>query len=322
MRAPAFVMIALCLWCLSSLLATAGDPSEAEVVVAVEEVLHSLHQAASTADGKRYFSLFTEAAVFLGTDPTERWPIDEFKAFAEPYFATGQGWTYVVKARHVEIAPGAAMAWFDETLDNESYGECRGTGVLVRTEQGWRIAQYNLTIPIPNDLTSDVVRRIRAVAAEATVAEEPLAVFLVRHAEISDIGHGHDPELSATGRKRARELAGLLRDAGIEHVHSSDYIRTRDTAAPIAALLGLEVELYEASQLPTLIARLRESRGRHLVVGHSNTTPAVVKLLAGDPGTEIDEAGEFDRLYIVTGDVEGTVSTTLVRYGTPFSGSH
>jgi hypothetical protein len=47
-------------------------------------------------------------------------------------------------------------------LDNDSYGECRGTGVLLLTEQGWKISQYHLTIPIPNALAKDVVKQIRA----------------------------------------------------------------------------------------------------------------------------------------------------------------
>jgi phosphohistidine phosphatase SixA len=301
-----------------SLPATAADRSETE---AVEAVLDSLHLAASQADGEVYFSLFAEEAFFMDTATTERWSVDEFKAYAEPHFAMDRGWTYVVKERHVYVATGAATAWFDEILWNDSYGTCRGTGVLVNNDHGWRIAQYNLTIPIPNDLAADVVRRIKssAAAAEATVAEEPLVVFLVRHAEKVDTGH--DPELSAAGRKRAQELAEVLRDAGIEHVHSSDYIRTRDTAAPIADHLGLKVELYYPSQLPALTTRLLESRGRHLIVGHSNTTLDAVKLLAGDPGPEIDVPGEFDRLYIVTSNVDGTVSTTMIRYGTPFADS-
>ena len=52
-------------------------------------------------------------------------------------------------------------AWFDEMLWNEKYGTCRGTGVLVLTEQGWRIAQYHLTFPIPNELSAEFTSRIK-----------------------------------------------------------------------------------------------------------------------------------------------------------------
>lgn len=128
----------------------------------VESVLDALHDAAAKADGARYFALFDPSAVYIGTDATERWTLEEFRAFAEPYFGEGRGWTYVPTARHVTIGPDEKTAWFDEILENASYGTTRGTGVLVRNGEEWKIAQYHLTIPVPNDLARRVVAMIRA----------------------------------------------------------------------------------------------------------------------------------------------------------------
>jgi ketosteroid isomerase-like protein len=133
-----------------------------DVTAAVTAVLDRLHRAAAEADGAAYFALFTGDAVFLGTDVTERWTLPEFRAFAEPYFADGRGWTYTASERHVDVAPGGDTAWFDEVLWNDRYGTCRGTGVLIRTSDGWRIAQYHLTIPIPNELAAELTTRIKA----------------------------------------------------------------------------------------------------------------------------------------------------------------
>ncbi len=155
------------------------------------------------------------------------------------------------------------------------------------------------------------------LAASESQAKEPLVVFLVRHAEKVDLSR--DPKLSAAGTERALQLANVLRDAGIKYIHSSDYIRTRDTAAPIADCLGLEVKLYDPRDLPSLATKLRQLGNRHLVVGHSTTTPEVVELLGGKPGEAIDEAGEFDRLYIVTVASSGNIDTILMRYGKPFA---
>jgi len=141
----------------------------------------------------------------------------------------------------------------------------------------------------------------------------PLTVFLVRHAEKAD--SGKDPGLTEAGRARAQDLAGALGNAGLEAVHSSDYARTRDTAAPVAAQLGLEVQLYDPRDLPGLASELRARGGRHLVVGHSNTTPALVELLGGAKGLPIDDDNEFDRLYIVTVARDGTVTSVILRYG-------
>lgn len=126
-----------------------------------DDVLDALHKAASKAEGERYFDLFAPDAIFFGTDPTERWTIAQFREYAEPFFSQGQGWTYEVVERHVFFGPGGHVAWFDEALANERYGDCRGTGVLVLAEGGWKIAQYNLSIPIPNDLAIPVVEMIR-----------------------------------------------------------------------------------------------------------------------------------------------------------------
>ena len=157
-------------------------------------------------------------------------------------------------------------------------------------------------------------------AEEQFEEQKPLVVFLVRHAEKTDVGR--DPELTEAGKERALELAKILRSAKIEYIHSSDYIRTRDTAEPTAQELGLTTEIYDPRDLELLVQKLRDTGGTHLVVGHSNTTPSMVDLLGGDPGTEINEKSEYDRLYIVTDSGDGNISSILIRYGDPYySGS-
>jgi len=153
------VIVVLTVACLFAFSAAAGDRTEAEK--AVDGVLSAFHQAASDADGDLYFSLLAEDAIFLGTDATERWSVEELEAFARPYFSEGRGWTYESSERHIAIARDGNTAWFDEILRNDNYGTCRGTGVLVLTDQGWRIAQYSLSIPIPNDLARELTNRIK-----------------------------------------------------------------------------------------------------------------------------------------------------------------
>ena len=144
----------------------AADTPEEEAAAAV---LDALHGAASRADGSTYFDLFTPDATYIGTDVTEHWSIAEFRAYAEPYFNRGRGWTYTPRSRSLTLAPldCRCVVWFDEALDSQFYGTSRGTGVLVRGEDGqWRIALYALTFPIPNALARDMTARIRAAAAQ------------------------------------------------------------------------------------------------------------------------------------------------------------
>jgi phosphohistidine phosphatase SixA len=151
---------------------------------------------------------------------------------------------------------------------------------------------------------------------EDTKHEEqgPLVVFLVRHAEKDALSMEKDSRLTEEGYIRAAELARTLADSEIGYVHSSDFIRTRNTAAPVADLFGLEMELYDTSDLHDLADTILARGGRHLVVGHSNTTPALVEILGGRPGVPIVEATEYDRLYILT-ITSDEVNTVLLRYG-------
>ncbi|MFN3931337.1 MAG: nuclear transport factor 2 family protein [Brevundimonas sp.] len=130
----------------------------------VAATIDALHVAAANADGATYFGLFTEDARFIGTDATERWTLAEFRAYAAPHFARGQGWTYRPVERTVTIAPieCQCIAWFDEVLDSQSYGVTRGSGVLRKTGAGWKIEQYVLSFAVPNDRARAVVDAIEA----------------------------------------------------------------------------------------------------------------------------------------------------------------
>jgi ketosteroid isomerase-like protein len=128
---------------------------------AIASVVDAFHSAASRADEEAYFALLAPNAVFIGTDATERWDKTAFLAFAHPYFSKGKGWTFTPRNRHIDLSRDGKVAWFDELLDSATYGECRGSGVLEKLDGGWKITQYHLTIPMPNDLAKDLVARIR-----------------------------------------------------------------------------------------------------------------------------------------------------------------
>ena len=127
-------------------------------------IVDRMHQAASRADGPEYFAQFAPDARFVGTDSSEHWSLAAFRAYAEPYFARGQGWTYTPRERSLTVAPidCRCIAWFDETLDNASYGQVRGSGVLRLTEGGWKIEQYVLSFAVPNERADAVVQAIKA----------------------------------------------------------------------------------------------------------------------------------------------------------------
>jgi len=149
-----------------------------------------------------------------------------------------------------------------------------------------------------------------------TLAEAQM-VIVVRHAERADGGAAAgstmtaapDPELSEVGKARAQKLAAMLADAGVVAIYTSQFRRTKDTAAPLAAKIGVTAEAVASSDMAALTARIKtHTNGAVLVVGHSNTVPAVIKALGGAVVTVADD--DYDSLFFVAPN--GT--TTRIRF--------
>lgn len=130
------------------------------------------------------------------------------------------------------------------------------------------------------------------------------SVILVRHAERADTAAGKapnmaaDPELSAEGRARAERLASMLKGADIRAIFVTQFRRTQQTAAPLAAALGLTPTVIRADDQAALLAHLRTVKGHVLVVGHSNTVPAIAAELSGTTPVAIAD-DDFGNLWIV-----------------------
>jgi ketosteroid isomerase-like protein len=136
-----------------------GPIDVASEKTAVARVLDDLNDAADKAEEARYFALYADDAVFLGTDGTERWTLAAFRAFAHPHFAKGKAWSFRSVRRAITISQGGDVAWFDEDLATPNLGPSRGSGVLVKQQGTWKIAQYNLAVVIPNE-KMDAVKAI------------------------------------------------------------------------------------------------------------------------------------------------------------------
>jgi 2,3-bisphosphoglycerate-dependent phosphoglycerate mutase len=125
-------------------------------------------------------------------------------------------------------------------------------------------------------------------------------IYLVRHAEkVSVADHSSDPALSICGQQRAESLAVTFGDVPLESVYSTPYLRTRDTALPVARAHHLEIESYDPGELQVFSDMLLKKKQNALVIGHSNTTSILAGLLSGEAGEAFAEE-EYDRLYLVT----------------------
>jgi phosphohistidine phosphatase SixA len=129
---------------------------------------------------------------------------------------------------------------------------------------------------------------------------QPPVIFLVRHAERAAIS-GHVPSdtgLSRDGQTRAQDLARALKDAQITAIYTSEYKRTKETAAPLAKSLGIRPEVVAADDLRALTAKLKGARGNVLVIGHSNTLPPIINALGISSRVIVSES-DYDNLFLI-----------------------
>jgi len=150
--------------------------SEEADKAAINKIMDGFHDAAAQGNKDRYLGYFTEHGVFMGTDDWERWPLNpEFTEFVEDSFKDGTGWTYKAISREIAFAPDHKVAWFDEITTSKKWGLFRGTGVLLKGEDGWKVAHYSMSMLVPNEvwpMVSDlnkaaVIRREEAKAKSA-----------------------------------------------------------------------------------------------------------------------------------------------------------
>jgi broad specificity phosphatase PhoE len=162
-----------------------------------------------------------------------------------------------------------------------------------------------------------IVAVIASVALPCAAQAQQL-IYVVRHAERADGGAGAgamqsqtDPLLSKAGEARAAKLATMLADAGVTAIYATEYRRTQDTARPLAARLGLKVASNPAREGDALVAKLKKDHAAEvvLVVGHSNSIPALIKAYGGQDITIRDD--EYDCVFVV---VPATRTVSRIRY--------
>jgi len=148
----------LCILSICLLLASCKQPhvdkSKEQYVTQLDVLMDGWHQAAAVADEDIFFGLLDSNAVYLGTDPGERWLKQEFMDWGMKYFQRDTAWDFVPYNRVWCFSEKFDYAWFDELLETHM-GVCRGSGVLKKCENEWKIVQYNLALTLANDKMND-----------------------------------------------------------------------------------------------------------------------------------------------------------------------
>ena len=150
-----YILLMTCIPAMIILVGCTGKKDTAAETKAISAVLDSLNATAARADYDSYFKLYADSSVFTGTDATERWDKPAFMAWASPIFKRGRAWNFTSIERHIYLNKTADLAWFDELLQTQMK-ICRGSGVLSKQGDDWKIEQYILSATIPNDLIDTV----------------------------------------------------------------------------------------------------------------------------------------------------------------------
>jgi broad specificity phosphatase PhoE len=131
-------------------------------------------------------------------------------------------------------------------------------------------------------------------------------LIFIRHAE-------RDPSdrLSQAGRRRADLLRRMFGTTPFRSIFTSEFVRTKQTAAPVAQALGI-VPVEIATDVDAAKTQLLGAASPILVIGHSNTVPDLIAALGGPTDIQIGEH-EFDRMFAVS-VASGGVSVLEFRY--------
>ncbi len=128
-------------------------------------------------------------------------------------------------------------------------------------------------------------------------------VIVMRHAEKAATPI-EDPPLSPAGEERAKMLANFFGQSPtefrIDGIIVSQFRRTQETVRPLANRLGVPVIVVPAADIERTAERARDEYrgGRVLIVGHSDTVPAIVEELSGRKVPPMS-AAEYGIVYIV-----------------------
>jgi hypothetical protein len=141
--------------------AQAADPALAQQVNAFVDEWHDDAAHARQA----YFDKMAKDGVYIGTDKTELWHRDEFKAWAKRFFERKSAWAFRATRRNVYASSDKSMIWFDELLDTQM-GVCMASGVIRKTASGFEILHYQLSMAVPNEVNGQVVKLIKEFEAK------------------------------------------------------------------------------------------------------------------------------------------------------------
>jgi hypothetical protein len=144
-----------CVLSFASLSGFAQTDPDATLKQQVNAFVDGWHEDATNAR-PAFFDKIAKDGVYIGTDKKELWKRDEFKVWAKKAFERPTAWAFTPIRRNVYLSPDKSVIWFDELL-NTQMGICQASGVLHKVGNSFEIDHYQLSIAVPNGISSKVI---------------------------------------------------------------------------------------------------------------------------------------------------------------------
>jgi hypothetical protein len=162
------ILLACCVYLFGVSAFAQGAPANAAYRQQIGAFIDEWHDDAAHARSA-YFDKMAPDGVYIGTDKTELWSRDAFKLWAKRFFERGSAWSFKSTKRNIYLSGDGKMIWFDELLDTQM-GVCQASGVIRKTDKGFEIAHYQLSIAVPNEVADKVTATIKQYEGAAAAA--------------------------------------------------------------------------------------------------------------------------------------------------------
>jgi hypothetical protein len=145
----------------------ADSHADAALARQVNAFVDAWHDDAANAR-MAYFDKMAPDGVYIGTDRSELWQRDAFKAWGRKYFeGRKSAWAFKATRRNVYASEDGKLIWFDELLDTPNMGHCMASGVIRKTDKGFEILHYQLSMAVPNEIAKQVTELVRKTEKDA-----------------------------------------------------------------------------------------------------------------------------------------------------------
>lgn len=134
-----------------------SEHSITKIKYTIDTLLNNWHKDAAEANLEDLLNTMDSISIYIGTDASENWTKTEYEKFCKPYFDKGRTWDFTPLERNIYVSKSMDVVWFDELLDTWM-GICRGSGVLEKTSNEWKIKHYVLSVTVPNDDIYNVIK--------------------------------------------------------------------------------------------------------------------------------------------------------------------